>query len=195
MMLSLLNSLENIAMVDDQIQAYSSSRGFHKKTVDRWLLLPEADQKPLLELAETLKLGENHFRDFFDWLKEIALRDGSSLGQVLKREAFTRVLSDPRLGRSDKLKCLKEEVRRLRFPRLSRIEEEIEEKIGNLKLKGQIQMNVPPGLEGGALTIQIRATSFDELRRLVMELGHTLEGDSVREIFALLSGEGTDAGL
>ncbi len=182
-------------MLTQRILAYGSARGFHGKTLDRWLQLSDADQEPLLELAEALKLGENHFRDLLDWLEEIALRDSSSPSQILKEETLSRVLSDPRLGRSDKVKCLKEEVRRLRFPRLSRIEREIEKKIRDLKLKPQIQMSVPPGLEGGALTVQMRATSYDELKRLVGEVEQTLAGDEVKEIFALLSGKKEDAGI
>jgi hypothetical protein len=182
-------------MSSQKILVYGNARGFHERTLDRWLQLSDPDQKTLLELAETLKLGENHFRDFFDWLEEIALRDGGTLRQVLERKTLSRILSDPRLGRSDKLKCLKEEMRRLRFPRLARIEQEIQEQIRDLKLGSQIQMNVPPGLEGGALTVQMRATHFEELRRLVAELDKALEKDGVKRIFALLSGEEGNAGL
>jgi len=182
-------------MIAQRIRDYSSAREFHKETLDRWLQLSEADQETLLEFAESLKLGANHFRDFLDWLEEIALRDGISLGEILEGEAFSRLLSDPRLGRSDKLKCLKEEVRRLRFPRLSRIEEGIRQKIRDLKLKPQIQMTVPAGLEGGALTVQMRATSYEELRRLVSELHQAMDKDGVKEIFVFLSGNERDAGL
>ena len=165
-------------MIAQRILAYGSAREFHKETLDRWLQLSEADQETLLEFADRLRLGGNHFRDFLDWL-----------------ETFLRVLSDPRLGRNDKLKCLKEELRRLRFPRLSQIEEGIRQKIRELKLKPQIQMTVPAGLEGGALTIQMRATSYEELRRLAAELHRALEEDSLKEIFVLLSGKESGAGL
>ena len=182
-------------MIVQRILAYGSAREFHKETLDRWLQLSEADQETLLEFADRLRLGGNHFRDFLDWLEEIALRDGISLGEILKGETFLRVLSDPRLGRNDKLKCLKEELRRLRFPRLSQIEEGIRQKIRELKLKPQIQMTVPAGLEGGALTVQMRATSYEELRRLAAELHRALEEDSLKEIFVLLSGKESGAGL
>lgn len=163
--------------------------------MDRWLELSEPDQDALLELAEAVRLSENHFRDFFDWLEEIVLRDGGTIRQTLERATLSRILSDPRLGRNDKLKYLKEEVRRLRFPRLARMEQEIQERIRGLKLGPQIQMRVPPGLEGGALTVEVRATHFEELKGLVAELDRALERDSVKTIFALLCGEEKNAGL
>ena len=175
-------------MPSQAILAYVSARGFHSTTVERWLQLSGDDQEILLELTQTLKLGENHFRDFLDWLEEISLRDGISLGAILKGETFSRLLSDPRLGRSDKLKRVKEELRRLRFPRLSQIEKEIEEKIRALKLSPKIQISAPPGLEGGSLTIQMRMTRYDELRRLVEELSAALEKKEMEGIFLFLRG-------
>ncbi|MGH7828980.1 MAG: hypothetical protein ACREP8_02270 [Candidatus Binatia bacterium] len=182
-------------MLDQSIREYAKEKGFHSQTLERWLRLPAADREALFELTQTLKLGENHFRDFLDWLEEISVRDGVAVHEVVKGESFSRILSDPRLGRADKLKCVKEELRRLRFPRLSRIEKEIQKKIRELRLSARIQVSVPPSLEGGALTVQIKAASHEELRRLVKELEGTLERDGMREIFVLLSGKGDDAGL
>ena len=176
-------------MLDQTILDYAREKGLHKRTLERWLQLLPADQEALLELTQALKLGENHFRDFLDWLEEIALRDGVGLCEVLKGESFVNTLSDPRLGRNDKLKRVKEELRRLRFPRLSRIEGEIQQKIRGLKLKPQIQMSIPRDLEGGALTVRVKATSYEELKRLVGEFGQAVDREAMREIFDLLKGE------
>lgn len=139
-------------------------------------------------------MGENHFRDFLDWLEEIALRDGTSVCEILRGRTLLEISSDPRLGRNDKLKRIKQEVRRLRFPRLTRIEGEIQNRIREMKFKRQIQIKVPLGLEGGALAVRVSATSYDELRQLVTELGQALEREPMREIFALLGNE-EDAGV
>jgi len=181
-------------MVDQTILQYCREKGYHKQTLDRWLKLAEEDRGALLELALGLKLGENHLRDFLDWLEEIALRDGTSLCGILRGEPLGSILSDPRLGRSDRLKRAKEELRRLRFPRLARIEEEIHKRLRELELKPQLQISIPPALEGEGLTVQVRAGNYEELKRLVEELRETLERESVKEIFALLRGE-VDAGV
>jgi hypothetical protein len=142
-----------------------------------------------LLLAETLKVGENHFKDLLDWLEEISVRDGAGVADLLQRDELARITSDPRLGRSDKLKRLKDEVRRLRFPRMARIEDEIARRVRALKLDAKITLAVPAGLEGGAVTIEMRAASRDELKRLSGELARVVEEDGIKEIFALLRGE------
>jgi hypothetical protein len=151
--------------------------------------LSEADGAALLQLAEALKVGENHFKDLLDWLEEISVRDGAGAAQVLGREELGRIVSDPRLGRSDRLKRLKDEVRRLRFPRLARIEDEIGRRVRGMKLDSKVQLTVPAGLEGGAVTIQMKAASHEELKRLSAEVARVVEEESMKEIFALLRGE------
>ena len=176
-------------MLDQSIHDYATEKGFHKQTIERWLRLDAADRQALWDLVKELRMGENHLRDFLDWLEEIALRDGITFSDILKGESVSRILSAPRLGRNDKLKQLKEDVCRLRFPRLAQIEGEIEKKIRDMKLKPQIHINVPPGLEGGTLTVQLKAADYEELKRLVRELGQALEGEALKEIFALVRGE------
>lgn len=181
-------------MTDQPVLAYGREKGFHKQTLERWLGLSEVDREALLELARGLKLGENHLRDFLDWLQEIALRDGVSFSDVLNGAALSRISSDPRLSRNDKLKRMKEELRRLRFPRLARLEEEIQRRVQEMKLGPRIRISFPPGLEGGELTVQMKAASHETLRKLIEELAEALEKRAMREIFALIEG-GEDARL
>ena len=175
-------------MTAQMIRAYGSAKGFHEQTLDRWLRLSEIDREALLELAGSLKLGENHLRDFLDWLQEIALRDGLSFHDILNGAALARISSDPRLGRNDKLRRMKEELRRLRFPRLARLEDEIESRVQEMKLGPRIQISFPPGLEGCELTVQMKAASHETLQKLVEELAGALEKRAMKEIFALLKG-------
>ena len=176
-------------MNDQQILAYSKTRGFHHNTVERWLGLSGPDREALMTLAQGLDVGQNHLRDLLEWLEEIQLRDGVSFAEILSREELSRIMSDPRLGRNDKLKRLKDELRRLRFPRMARIEKEIHQRIREMKLKPQINVTVPPGLEGGVVTLTVKASSHDELKRLFGEVAQVVEGEGMKEVFLLLRGE------
>jgi hypothetical protein len=182
-------------MSEQAIIDYARERGFHQQTLERWLKLAERDRAALLDLAQGLKMGGGHFRDFLDWLEEISLRDGVGFCEILRRESILRVSSDPRLGRNDKLKRVKDEIKRFRFPRLAQIEGEIQGIIRELKLQPQIQFSVPSGLEGGTLSVQLRATSHEQLRRLTAELEALLEKKAMKEIFDLLTGKKEDAGF
>ena len=175
-------------MSETEIREYALARGFHPKTLERWLNWEHADRDALAEIAQSLKIGENHVRDLMDWLEEIALRDQSRIYEVLTSRTIVRITTDPRLGRADKLKGIKEQVRRLRFPRLAETEDAIRNKIQMLKLAPEIRLSAPSGLEGGRLQVEFTAASQEELKRLTVKLMEAEEHGTIPEIFALLSG-------
>jgi len=178
-------------MSETEIRNYSTAKGFHPRTLDRWLSWEPADRDALAELAQNLKIGENHLRDLMDWLEEIGFRDRLRIHDLLRRETIVHIETDPRLGRADKLKRIKEQIRRWRFPRLAETEDAIRNEIQMLKLVPEIRLSVPSGLEEGALQVEFRATSHAEFKRMVARLNDAGEKDSMREIFELLAGRRT----
>lgn len=183
-------------MSESEICDYAKERGFHRQTLERWLNLDQRDRDALAGLAFSLKVGENHLRDMMDWLEEIALRDRVTVTGILAGTAIEEIRTDPRLGRADKLKRIKEQLRRLRYPRLAGTEDEIRNRIRALKLHPEIRLSVPPGLEGGRLHVEFTAASSAELTTLSRKLSEAAAARLVPEIFELLSGpqSGKDPG-
>ena len=142
----------------------------------------------LCRLALALKIGENHLRDLMDWLEEIALRDGRTIDAILADRVIVDIQTDPRLGRADMLKRIKEEVRRKRFPRLAQTEDALRARIAELKLPLEITLSAPIGLEGGRLRVEFSAASQQELKRLAAKLADAAGKEAVGEAFALLAG-------
>jgi len=179
-------------MSETEIRQYGESKGFHLQTLERWLGWAPAARNALFHLAVDLKVGENHLRDLMDWLEEIALREQMVIEEILASKPIVDCASDPRLGRADKLKRIKDEIRRRRFPRLAQTEDAIRTRIHELKLHPEIRLMVPLGLEGGRLEVELSACSHDEFQRLVIKLADAASDNRVREIFALLAGHGVE---
>ena len=176
-------------MSEAQIRDYATEKGFHPQTLERWLGWDERDREGLFRLAYALKIGENHLRDLMDWLEEVALRDPPSIHEILSGPDIHRIETDPRLGRADKLKRIKEQIRRLRFPRLVETEDAIRARIQALGLHPAIRLSVPTGLEGGKLHVEFNAASPDELKKLSAKLADAADKAQVKEIFAFLIGQ------
>src|SRR3970282_2501277 len=155
-------------MSEPEIREYAKEKALPPQTLAAWLAWEQPDRDALYRLALPLKIGENHPRDLVDWLEETSLRDGLQVRQILGNGAVSDVESDPRLGRADKLKRIKEQVRRLRFPRLAQTEDSIRVRIQELKLPPEIRLTVPPGLEGGRLRIEVEAASPDGPQPLIV---------------------------
>lgn len=181
-------------MGESAIRDYARGRGFHWQTLERWLGWTEADRDVLAALAVDLKASENHLRDMMDWLEEIALRDDAKIHEILASPAIAAIRTDPRLGRADKLKRIKEQLRRRRFPRLAVLEDALGATIKALKLPAGMRLNAPPGLEGGRLKVEFDAGSAAELRELSERLSAAAATDAMAQIFALLSGRRGESG-
>ena len=149
----------------------------------------------LAKLALVLKISENHLRDLMDWSEEIALRDGVAVAAIFDGNGIDDIATDPRLGRADKVKRIKELLRRLRFPRLARTEDEIQSKIRAFKLQAEIRVTVPAGLEGGRLQIEFSVTNQQDFKRLADKIVAVANSSLTGEIFTLLGGTGSSPEL
>jgi len=176
-------------MSEAAIRAYAAERGFRPQTLERWLGWAETDREALAEVALGLKISENHLRDVMDWLEEIALRDGSAIHRILSEKGIAQIQSDPRLGRADKVRRIKEQLRRRRFPRLAEREDAIQKNIRELKLQPEVCLSVPPGLEGGRLAVEFTAASPEEFKRAVEKLRQAAGHPLLAQIFEWLCGE------
>jgi hypothetical protein len=176
-------------MSDEQIRQYAQEKGFHPVTLQRWLSWAAPDRQGLLDLALATRASENHVRDLIEWLEEISLRDHVAITDILAKDPIARIATDPRLGRVDKLRQIKQQMRRLRFPRLSAIEDSIHSRIRELKLKAPVRLSVPAGLEGAKLHVEFDASTQEEFLSAVRELAEARHHPSMDRIFALLRGE------
>jgi hypothetical protein len=176
-------------MSEAAIRAYARTRGFHSQTLERWIGWPEIDRDGLAQLAVELKASENHVRDMMDWLEEISLRDRAKIHEILAGPEIAAIRTHPRLGRPDKLKRIKEQLRRWRFPRLAAMEDSLAADIKALRLPSAIHLSAPPGFEGGRLHIELRASTAAELGELSEHLRNAAASEPMSRIFALLRGE------
>lgn len=175
-------------MSEAAIRAYAAEKSFRPQTLERWLGWAEADRNALAQIAVGLKISENHLREVMDWLEEIALRDGSAIHQILSERRIAEIQTDPRLGRADKVRRIKEQLRRLRFPRMAEVEDAIKKNIRELKLQPEVRLSVPPGLEGGRVAVEFTAASPEEFKRAVEKLREAASHRLTAQIFAWLRG-------
>ena len=175
----------NVPALPEQIATYARHKHLSAQTLARWQAWTEEDQTALLSLAEELQLGENHSRDFLDWLEEIVLRDGGAIHSLLARPELRRPL-DAKLSRNDKLKAVKDALRKLRYPRLSRLEDDLHTAVKALDLGGRVRISFPPAFEGDEVTVEIKARNVKELGESVTRLRQRIDDGALQRVFDLL---------
>ena len=169
----------------DPVAAYARQKRFSAATLARWQAWPVEDRAALLSLVCDLRCGENHVRDLLDWLADIARRDTCGVAEVLAQPAIHTVRAGS-ASRNDRLKAVKAALRRLRFPRLTRLEERVHQAVRALDLGRSVQVSFPPNFEGDELTISLTARSADELRAQCARLNDRLADGGFAHLFAAL---------
>jgi len=169
----------------EQIVTYARHKHLSAQTLGRWQAWTEEDQAAWLSVAEELQLGENHLRDFLDWLEETVLRDGGTIHSLLARPELRRPL-DAKLSRNDKLKAVKEALRKLRYPQLSRLEDDLRAAVKALDLGSRVRVSFPPAFEGDEVTVEITARNVKELDEGVTRLRQRIAAGALQRVFDLL---------
>ncbi|MCS6924693.1 MAG: hypothetical protein NZ578_02205 [Candidatus Binatia bacterium] len=171
--------------LSERVAAYARERRLSPPTLARWQAWPEEDKAALLVLARELQLNENHLRDFLDWLEEIAVRDRCRVADLLTAPAIQQPLT-AHTARSEKLKGVKEALRKIRYPRLSRLEADLRAAVKALDLGRQVRISFPPALEGDAITVTLTARNVRELADCLTRLHQRIEDGRMQKVFDLL---------
>jgi hypothetical protein len=174
-----------MSSIAEGIASYAQEKRLSAQTLQRWQSWSEEDQSALFPLARELQLNENQLRDFLDWLEEIVARDGVTVRDVLARTELQRPL-EARLSRNDKLKAVKETLRKIRYPRLSQLEDDLRAAIKALDLGNRVRVSFPAALEGNEITLEIKTRNIQEIRDSLTQLQQKLEDGSLQRVFELL---------
>jgi hypothetical protein len=121
-----------------------------------------AERVQLDEVVVGLLPSARHLADIFDWMDDIAARDGARPAAVLATPTLRAALA-AHGSAPDRLKRWKESLRRLRYPRLVAREQAFREAASALDLGRGVAIAPPAGLEGGIVSVTIRAASVAEL--------------------------------
>lgn len=173
------------ADVRADIRTYATARSYSAATTERWLQLCPEDAKALLQLATELRLGENQLRGLWEWSEEIAQRDGLSLARVLQHDSVRAGLRS-NVGRNDRLKLVKGALRRLRFPQLAAVEQQLAALIRELELPRNVRVTLPAFLEGESVRIEITADTDRAWLAAAVSLQAAAEHPACKRLFELL---------
>lgn len=115
-------------------------------------------------LFNCLKLGLNRQREIITLVKEIALRDGMSIQDVLEAKGVQDILGNEDLNGNQKARKLRIYLRQRRFPSIAVAEKEFEKHVKKLKLGSGTKLIPPDNFEGADYTLKISFKNLAELK-------------------------------
>ncbi len=143
------------------------------------------ERATMADVVAALRPSPRHLADVLDWLDDIAARDGVRPGSVVAAPPLRAALGSPG-SPPDRLKRWKEALRRLRYPRLAAREQALAAAVRALELGRGVSIAAPAGLEGGTVTITIRAGSAAELDASLARVERARQTGELARLFDLL---------
>ena len=132
-------------------------------------------------MVSKLKLGENKLKEVLTFLREVSLRDGLTVRDLVQREIEV-VTSDITLSRVQKTHRVRRRLREMRYPQLTELEKAFRGKRKGLGLRPGISLHPPPYFEGETFKLEFGFKDVGEFKAIVSKLMEATERRELREM-------------
>ena len=179
--LPLMRVYESILDLEEKIKIGLASGAIAREIVPGFLRFSPQERITLSQLITRLKLSKSKQVELIENYAVIKERDGLNIESILKSEEVNEIFSDQKIGLVTQGDRIRDYVRKLRYPRLTKAEENFQKKKENLKLKG-IDLIPSPYFEGEEFRISFSFTTVDEFKKRLALLQTIAEKEELKEI-------------
>jgi hypothetical protein len=132
--------------------------------------LPENDAYCFAQLFENLCVGINIQRELLTTCTEIGKRDNKSITDILNSEPVQTIMEKYADDRKQRIHYIRSCLKELRYPHFSKLQQQVETAIKNLKLDQQTRLVPPPYFENNIWSLQIRFNTKSELNHCLADV-------------------------
>jgi hypothetical protein len=145
------------------IRRWAADKHLPDAALARWLALDDAARAAMLAMARELRLRTAQMATALELLEEIALRENRAPGSILESDPIRDAIAAGGSAPARASRML-EALRAIRWPRLTRLREELEARIRGLGLPAVVTVRLPRELSSDELTLELRAHTSAELQ-------------------------------
>ena len=176
--LKILGIVSQLVRLRDEIKRYIAEEEVSLENASQLSEFSPEDQAVIGRLVSKLKLGENKLKEVLVFLREVSLRDGLTIRELVRGE-IEAVASDAGLSKVQKTHRVRRRLREMRYPRLTELEREFQEKRRGLGLGPGVSLNPPPYFEGDTFRLEFGFRDVGEFKAVVSKL---MEASQRREL-------------
>jgi hypothetical protein len=157
----LVARLRLLRRLSDAIQARIISSAIPLTIALELEKLPQSSAEALADLFDTLRPTLNQQKEMLMWVQDIAGAEDRSIPEILEAATIPDILADTYTERPQKLKKVREALKRRRYPTICRFETVLEKNRKALNLPSDICLSAPENFEDNrfAMTISFRSLS------------------------------------
>ncbi|MBF0100401.1 MAG: hypothetical protein HQK77_05780 [Desulfobacterales bacterium] len=130
------------------------------------IALSELESELSIQLADLfaeLMLSVNKQNELLTLIKEIAIRDGCTIQNVLEHGEMKTIMDNPDQNRNERTQSIRHYLKKRRFPEISKHIEAFDHILKTIKLSSKIKITPPEYFEGNTYMMQIQFRNWNEL--------------------------------
>ncbi len=143
-------------------------------------LTPENRLPVLTNVLLRYKLNNNESRQVINNIEVIALRDLKSVEEVVYNAENTTV--EEKRGTNE----LRGQLKRMRYPALSKVEEKYRKEVDNLNLPKEVNLLVNQFFEGNDIEFRMKVKSTQEFSRILSSLEDSLRSGEIEKLLHII---------
>jgi ParB/RepB/Spo0J family partition protein len=174
--------------LEGEVQNYLVAEEIPLKLALELLRFSPEDQRQLVHLASSLKLTLNTFKELISLIEEIMGREDITLENLLDELDIPGILASSILPVPQKTEKVRKILKQRRYPLLTSLEDQLQEKLKQLRLPKEVLITLPPFLEGDRLKVTFQFRNIKELERILMKLQELIGREELEDILRLLKG-------
>jgi ParB family chromosome partitioning protein len=179
--LKILGKVSQLVALRAEIKRYIVEEKVSLENATQLLEFPPGDQAEIGRLVSELKLGENKLKEVLTFLREISLRDGLMIRELVQGE-IEAIASDIRLSKVQRTHRIRRRLREMRYPQLTEMERDFREKRKGLGLSPGISLHPPPYFEGDTFRVEFGFRNVGQFKAILSKLMEALERKELGEM-------------
>jgi hypothetical protein len=132
--------------------------------------LPPDDAKAMSDLYVQLNTGLNIQRELLELIGELAIIREMTIPSLLGHGDITRILTDNDTPLPQRVQHLRQVLKEMRFPELSKAEDGFHQALQALNVNASIQLQPPPFFEGKTFRLVLSVSTRRHLKSLLPDL-------------------------
>ena len=166
----LLQDYMSLMDLPDEVKYYIVKNNLVLINAIKFLKFPPSQLQVLINFLNRYHMGNNQFKEIITLLYEISRRDVIGINTLLFRQEIRDIEKDNHLSQPQRLEALKRFLKTRRLPHLSRMEEEFEKIVKELKLPPFIRISPPLFFEGDRYKLEASFSSEDDIKKIIERL-------------------------
>lgn len=179
----LLHQLLAVNQIIDPMKAHIVKNDFSIANSARIAEFSPSTQHALLGVLQHIKPNANKLNELLDLIRDISARDGITVEDVLQRYQLLTIVTNPSVAAPEKVAALRQTLKGIKFPELTRKQAELSKLITELHLPEGAHLRADPYFEDPNFKLEYKFDALEELETLVSRIQNAMEQQQWKKVF------------